>query len=204
MQHFIVSTHNNEKYFLEMPHILYYRLATQSLNNNQAYLKINEKDPVKKGEAPSRRQEELLYQCSLSMNSVHLYAALSLEGCMNYYAQRYEIHFHNDLETLPTLKKWKLYPHLKTGKAMNGKQLKLIKNILDMRNEIAHPKPIKIKAGEPDKPTKEPAQEKMKNQDTCDVIINLNSIYDELFRIDGDEKQWHDDNPWLQRLKKTD
>lgn len=147
--------------------------------------------------------EDNLYEDRLAMNDILIYSSLSLEAYINYYAERYNIRIRkNPKRELSTVEKWKLYPKLKTGKVLNQNELKAIKNIFKLRNNIVHPKPDRIEL-ETTQPYKGfGAQARVEKLDKEQLLINLNLVYEAIFKIDTHERDDHLKNPWLCDIKK--
>jgi hypothetical protein len=191
----------SEKFWMEMPHVLYYEFLTRSFFKQQSL--YDEEIRVKRESTGNltREDESVLYDRRLAMNDVLIYAALSLEAYINYYSKKYEIPFHKDLEKTSSINKYKIFIQIKTGKSISHESIKLIKSIFWHRNEIVHPKPHKIKVGS--KPGSEavPIQQKIETMNLGKLIQELNIVYKEIFELDNDEKVIYEQNPWLLDLK---
>jgi hypothetical protein len=187
-----------------MPHLLYYEFAKRSFITHQQLIPEVKKAFSKSTPQDSVTNENVLYANRLAMNDVLVYSALSLEAYINYYAMRYDISFHNDFErSLSTINKWKVYPNLKTRKSLDGAALKTIKKIFKLRDDIVHPKPERIKAGASEPANGKSAQAQIEKVDKGQLLIELNSIYEAMFKIDKDEKAEYDKKPWLCILQKV-
>lgn len=198
----VIVEHAGEKAVLETPHHLYYKFTTMAFEKLQAYApKI--KPLFKKGGKLTPNELNVLYENRANMNNLVVYGALSLEAYINFYAIRYNIPFHNDFEkNLSTLNKWKIYPHLKTNKSLDGGAIKKIKNVFKLRDEIVHPKPNRIIIGD-DKPYNgKSVQSKIELLDKGQYVVDLNSIYKAMFKIDSGEKENYEQDPWMLELQR--
>lgn len=204
MLSWVVTEHAGEKFFLEMPHLLYYEFAKRSFITHQQLKPDVQAAFAKTPEQKTVEVDSVLYANRLAMNDVLVYSALSLEAYINYYAMRYDIPFHKDFErNLSTINKWKVYPNLKTRRSLDGEALKTIKKIFKLRDDIVHPKPERIKAGITEPPKGASAQAQIEQIDKGQLIIELNSVYEAMFKIDTDEKAEYEKQPWLCILKKV-
>jgi hypothetical protein len=198
----VVVEHAGETAVLETPHDLYYKFSAMAFEKLQAYApKI--KPLFNKGKELTDNELNILYENRLSMNNLVVYGALSLEAYINFYAIRYNIPFHNDFEkNLSTLNKWKIYPHLKTNKSLDGSAIKTIKEIFKLRDEIVHPKPNRIMVGDNKPYNGKSVQSKIELLDKGQYIVDLNSVYKAMFKIDSDEKKNYEEAPWMLELQK--
>lgn len=204
MLNWVVTEHAGEKFLLEMPHLLYYEFAKRSFFTTQDLKPEVKAAFAKETSKRAVNFESVLYANRLAMNDVLIYSALSLEAYINYYAMRYDIPFHKDFErNLSTINKWKVYPNLKTRKSLDGEALKKIKKIFKLRDDIVHPKPERIKTGTTALPKGTSAQAQIEEIDKGQLIIELNSIYEAMFKIDKDERAEYENNPWFCILKKV-
>ncbi|KOO01792.1 hypothetical protein [Vibrio nereis] len=198
----VIVEHAGEKAVLETPHELYYRFSAMAFER----LQVNEpkiKSLLNKGKELTVHEVNILYENRLSMNNLVVYGALSLEAYINFYAIRYDIPFHNDFEkNLSTLNKWKIYPHLKTNKSLDGSAIKLIKEIFRLRDEIVHPKPNRIIIGDNKPYNGKSIQSKIELLDKGQYIVDLNSVYKAIFKIDLDEKKSYENAPWMLELQR--
>ncbi len=185
----------NKSHWIEMPHRLYYEFVHKSLLTLQSL-----KPEVSKIHASKdfcKTNLDKLYENQMAMNGVVVYSALALEAYINYYATRYAIAFHKDYEkSLSTLNKWKIYPHLKTKKILSEDVLEKIKKIFKLRNDIVHPKSSKAVVGGAQSGSLN-IQKKIKSMDMKSFVVDLNSIFNAVSKIDGDEKAMNKQNPWL-------
>jgi hypothetical protein len=204
MLNWVVTEHAGEKFLLEMPHLLYYEFAKRSFFTSQDLKPDVKAAFAKKSNQRTVDFENVIYANRLAMNDILIYSALSLEAYINYYAMRYDIPFHKDFEkSLSTVNKWKVYPNLKTRKSLDGSALKLIKKIFKLRDDIVHPKPERIRTGTTEPPKGTSAQAQLEEIDKGQLIIELNSIYEAMFKIDKDEKAEYEKKPWFCILKKV-
>lgn len=204
MLHWVCVEHAGQKAVLELPHRLYYEFSVR------AFIKVQDLRPILeaalKDESPrgKQKQVQLLYENRLAMNDVLVYGALSLEAYINYYAMRYDLPFHRDLErSLSTINKWKIYSNSKTRKTLDSETIKIIKRVFQLRDDIVHPKPerVLINNGSPAKGRS--AQAKVESIDKGKLIIDINSVFKAVFKIDNDEKVEYEQHPWLYELTKV-
>lgn len=118
---------------------------------------------------------------------------------------RYDIPFHNDFErSLSTINKWKVYPRLKNGRTLDVNALKVIKKVFELRDDIVHPKPERILAGSKEPAKGKSAQAKIERIDKGEMIIELNSVFQAVHRIDEDERAEYEKRPWLCNLQRVE
>ena len=198
----VIVEHAGERAVLETPHELYYKFTAMAFEKLQAYdPKI--KPLFNKGKELTADELNLLYENRLNMNNLVVYGALSLEAYINFYAIRHNIPFHNDFEkNLSTVNKWKIYPHLKTNKSLDGAAIKQIKAIFKLRDEIVHPKPNRIIIGDNKPYNGKSVQSKIELLDKGQYVVDLNSVYKAMFKIDSDERESYGQNPWMLELQK--
>lgn len=205
MLHWVVTKHAGEQFYLEMPHRLYYEFSVRSFTKVQEFRPILAASLNDKSQNGTEKQHQLLYENRLAMNDVLIYAALSLEAYINYYAMRYDVPFHRDLEkSLSTINKWKMYTNTKTRKTIDQRAIEIIKKIFRLRDDIVHPKPQRIKARSEAPNNNKNAQGQIESLDKGQLIIDLNSVYKAVFKIDKDENADYINIPWLSELKKVD
>jgi len=198
MLHWVIVERDGKKYYLEMPHRLYYELAVRS------FIKFQELSEQLKSVNPGTEQEEsTLYDRRQAMNSVILYSALSLEGFINYYAVRYEIPFHKDTDRLSTSKKWNIYTQWKVGLSITDGSIGKIRSIFKLRNSLVHAKPELGKMGGDSPPAGTSGQAQLEKTELGELVIDLNSIYNDTFSIDPDELEQYKKEPWLYVLQKA-
>jgi len=201
--HWIVTQHAGEKFFLEMPHRLYYEFSVRAFGKVQEFRPIIESALKDKSVEGKKKLEHILYENRLAMNDVLVYGGLSLEAYINYYAMRYDLPFHRDLErSLSTLNKWKIYTNSKTRKTLDQDAIKVIQRIFSLRDEIVHPKPERVKAGTDSPPKGKSAQAQVESIDKGQLIIDINSVFKAVLKIDSDEKKEYEQQPWLYELRK--
>jgi len=198
----VVVERAGEKAVLETPHELYYKFTVMAFEKLQAFApKIKLLFQQSRELTPD--EEAFLYENRSNMNNLVVYGALSLEAYINFYATRYNIPFHNDLEQkFSTVNKWKIYPHLKIKKSIDGDAINKIKEIFKLRDEIVHPKANRIILGT-DKPSNSKSvQAKIELLDKGQYLVNLNSVYKAMFKIDSDEKEHYKRIPWMVELQR--
>ncbi len=193
-----VIKHGNTEFFIELPHLLYYDFAQRELVAYQNHL-----DAIEQSRRKKDHDRNLWYDYRLRMNNVLVYSAFTLEAFINYYGSVYDIIFREDLDrSLSTANKWKIYPKLKTNKTIDGSALKTIKRIFSLRDDIVHAKPERIVRSSEVEPKGKSAQAKLEKEDLGQILIDLNEVFLELFKIDEDEAKAHDKNPWMFLIKK--
>lgn len=204
MLHWVVTEHAGQKSLLEMPHRLYYEFSVRAFKKVQQLkpaLESARNDQSVEGKA---EQKHLLYENRLAMNDVLVYGALSLEAYINYYAMRYDIPFHRDLErSLSTINKWKIYTNIKTRKTLDQEAIQIIKKVFSLRDEIVHPKPERVQSGVDSPPKGKSAQAQVETIDKGQLIIDINSVFEAVLKIDSDEKVEYEKQPWMYTLKKV-
>lgn len=202
MLHWVVVEQNNKKYLLEMPHRLYYEFSVRSCIKSQELMADIKRVQAENKGNHSGELEALLYEQRLSMINVPIYAALSLEAYINYYASRYGMPFQKDIDRLSTVKKWNIYSNWKTKKTIEKDALDKIKEIFDLRDQIVHSKPELVEHGTEEPPKGKSVQAKIEVIDKSKLIYDLNCIYEAIFKIDSDENSDHKKEPWLYELRK--
>ncbi|WP_444924524.1 hypothetical protein ACJJH9_05115 [Microbulbifer sp. DLAB2-AF] len=136
------------------------------------------------------------------MNSVAIFAALSLEAYINYYAVRYEIPFHKDTDRLSTSQKWNIYTNWKVKKSVKEQTIANIRKIFKLRNTLVHAKPELGEMGGDLPPEGKSGQAQIELTGLGELIIDLNSIYEDTFSIDPDESSEYKESSWLYALRK--
>jgi hypothetical protein len=203
MTRWIVVELQGTKYLLEQPHIQYYEFASRNFIKHQNLFKVVEQLRKNENALPKQEADNAWFEFHETMINVLLYGALSLEAYMNYYAKMYDIPFNNDFESnLSTLNKWKIYPTLKLKKTIDGGKLKKLKEIFVLRDGFVHPKPERV-VKDPSIPYKgKSAGAILEKLDKGQLLADINSIYQDLFKIDQEEQKAHDKAPWLCTLNK--
>ncbi|MFB1055781.1 hypothetical protein [Vibrio diabolicus] len=195
MLHWVIVEKDGKNHYLEMPHRLYYELSFRSFIRFQELSKELESIDAEKEKA-------LLYERRQAMNSVPLYAALALEGFINYYAVRYEIPFHKDTDRLSTSQKWNIYTQWKLGKSVKDDSIGKIRSIFKLRNNLVHAKPELGKMGEKEQPVGSSGQAHLENTDLGELLVNLNTIFLDTFELDPDELEQYKKEKWMYALQK--
>ena len=204
MLHWTVTERAGEKSFLEMPHILYYEFSVRAFTKFQEIKPALQEALKDESTDGNRNLENLLYENRMAMNDVLVYGALSLEAYINYYAMKYDIPFHRDLErSLSTVNKWKMYTNNKTRKTLDQDSIKTIKRVFSLRDEIVHPKPERVQADKTAPSKGKSAQAQIEILDKGQLIIDINNVFKSVLKIDNDEKKEYDEQPWLHELRKT-
>lgn len=204
MLSYICVRHGKDNFLLEMPHRLYYEFAVRAFFKQQDMWQVEKKVKSKGAVNLTNQDENILYERRLAMNDVLVYSALSLEAYINYYAMKYVIPYHNDLErSLSTINKFKIYTQIKTNRCLTGDTLKIIKKIFKDRDEIVHPKPERIKQGFKEVPKPKGMQGKIELMDLGSLLLDMNSVYNAIFDIDTEEKESYDRAPWLYALERS-
>lgn len=202
MLHWVVIEQNNKRYFLEMPHRLYYEFSVRSFIKSQELMPEINKIQSGNKSVPRASMEAVLYEQRQAMNNIPIYAALSLEAYINYYAARYEIPFQKDIDRLSTAKKWNILSNWKTRKPIEKGAIDKIKEIFDLRNQFVHAKPERVEHGTTEPPKGKSVQAQIEVLDKSKLIFDLNSIYEAIFKIDTDESNDYKKGPWLYQLQK--
>jgi len=202
MEAFIVIEADGEKQLLEMPHIRYYEFAVRNFKRHQVLSKTINKIRKNIIDLSEEEEKDAWYEFHNTSINTLIYSAFTLEGYINYYATKYKIPFHDEIEKkLTTKMKWEMYPKFKNKKSLSKTTLGLIKEIFDLRNDFVHPKPMKYSAsGKSKKDNSATARLEKKNKGQ--LINQLNSIIKALFKIDEDENMHHEQQPWLKIMIK--
>lgn len=198
MTRWIVIELQGKQYLLEQPHVQYYEFAIRNFIKHQNLFPVINSLRKNKDALPKAESDTAWFEFHETRINVLLYGALSLEAYINYYAKRYDLPFNDDFESrLSTLNKWKIYPHLKLKKTIDGLRLKKLREIFDLRDGFVHPKPERV-AKDPSTPYKGKSPgAKLEQLDKGQLLADINSIYQDLFRIDKDEEDAHKKAPWL-------
>ncbi|EJG0374740.1 hypothetical protein DBT86_RS23730, partial [Vibrio parahaemolyticus] len=88
------------------------------------------------------------------------------------------------------------------NKSLDGTAIKQIKAIFKLRDEIVHPKPNRIIIGDNKPYNGKSVQSKIELLDKGQYVVDLNSVYKAMFKIDSDERESYEQNPWMLELQK--
>ena len=203
MTRWIVIERQGVTYFLEQPHIQYYEFAIRNFIKHQNISQLIDKLRVDKDLLPQKESDDAWFEYHETMVNVLLYGALSLEAYINFYAKMYDIPFNNDFESnLSTLNKFKIYPTLKLNKTIDGDAIKILKNVFKLRDGFVHPKPERVVKDPKVTYKGKSSGAILEKLDKGQLLVDINSIYGALFKIDKDERVAHTKIPWLCKLKK--
>lgn len=116
---------------------------------------------------------------------------------------RYGSPFYKDTGRLSTSPKWNIYIQWKVSLSITDNSIGKIRSIFKLRNNLVDAKPELGEMGEDSAPIGTSGQAQLKKTELGELIIDLNSIYNDTFKIDPDESKQYKEEPWLYTIQKA-
>ena len=202
MLNFVCVEREGRKFALEMPHIMYCKMAKSYLVKWSEMKKLVNDVYEKKYDHDVSERERIISENRFAMNGLILYSVLSLEAYINYYREKYRVSYGNESFELSTLKKWMIYVERKLGKRLNKKIYNEIRTLFKIRNKLVYPESDLIVIGEGIGKGGYGVQAQVEKINKWEFILGINRIYEEIIKVDKDEAILYSKDKWLCKIEK--